>query len=150
MRQLRQKDKIEVKPFIPKQFLTFSSKINLIARDIRQERKDLGAEKVLTKTHINFMEQKLELRLKIKGEKQFVELDQFEAPGFDKTKWSHKFMAMQKESYREIYESIGLNMEDSERKTVNKNRRITEKTSSRLGYLLTLPHLQICQKYYLD
>ena len=137
-------DKIDVKPFIPKQFLTFSSKINLIARDIRQERKDLGAEKVLTKTHINFREQKLELRLKIKGEKQFVELDQFEAPGFDKTKWSHKFMAMQKESYREIYESIGLNMEDSERKTVNKNRRITEKTSSRLGYLLTLPHLQIC------
>ena len=124
--------------------MTFSSKINLIARDIRQERKDLGAEKVLTKTHINFREQKLELRLKIKGEKQFVELDQFEAPGFDKTKWSHKFMAMQKESYREIYESIGLNMEDSERKTVNKNCRITEKTSSRLGYLLTLPHLQIC------
>ena len=57
-------------------------------------------------------------------------------------------MAMQKESYKEIYESIGLNMEDSdskrERKTVNKNRRITEKTSSRLGYLLTLPHLKIC------
>ena len=106
--------------------MTFSSKINLIARDIRQERKDLGAEKVLTKTHVNFRDQKLELRLKIKGEKQFVELDQFEAPGL------------------EIYESIGLNMEDSERKTVNKNRRITEKTSSRLGYLLTLPHLQIC------
>ena len=57
-------------------------------------------------------------------------------------------MAMKKESYKEIYESIGLNVENSssktERKTVNKNRRITEKTSSRLGYLLTLPQLQIC------
>ena len=126
-------DKFEVKPYIPKRFLTFSSRINLIAKDIRQERKDLGAEKLLTKTHVNFREQKLELRLKLKGQKKFVELDQFEATGFDKAKWSHKFMAMKKESYKEIYESIGLNVENSnsktERKTGNKNRRNYEKIS---------------------
>ena len=48
-------------------------------------------------------------------------------------------MAMKKESYKEIYESIGLNVENSnsktERKTVNKNRRANEKTWSMLDYI---------------
>ena len=80
-------DKIDIKPFVPKRLLSQSSRINLMAKNIRKERKEyslIKSEKILTKTHVNFRDQKLELRLKLKGEKQFVELDQFEAPGFDK------------------------------------------------------------------
>lgn len=117
-------DKIDIKPFIPKRFLSESVRINLMAKDIRQERKEyslIKSEKILTKTHVNFRKQKLDLLLKLKGQSKYVELDQFEAIGFDKEKWLHKYRALKNESFKEILRSIEMD---------NKMRRESFITSS--------------------
>ena len=98
-------DKIDIKPFVPKRLLSQSSRINLMAKNIRKERKEyslIKSEKILTKTHVNFREQKLQLLLKLKGQSKYVELDQFEAIGFEKEKWRQKYRALRVESVEEI------------------------------------------------
>ena len=76
-------------PFIPKSALAASSKLNQLAREIREDSKD--KTKLFTRTRIDFVKREVEITIKKEGGTKFVSLTDFNDDDFDQEKWGIKY-----------------------------------------------------------
>ena len=85
-------------PFVPKSALAFSSNINKIARSMRENvPQEIQAQRVFTRTKIDYKNQKIELLIKRDGQQKFVLINDFNEEGFNKKHWLQKIQNVAKE-----------------------------------------------------